>query len=277
MNRVKTNYIKLPRTEREKVRIINAFKERSKMPNVLGAIDGTHIKIRASKENKRDYFSRYHQYDVICQGIVDSKTKFIDVVAGFPGSMHDSRVLRNTPICRLIDSGFKTPVMSVEGINIAPYLVGDRAYPISKSILKPFSDSTTNPEEQNFNKELSRARVAVECAFGLLKSRFRILNKAMEDSLKIVNKTIVACCVLHSICIDFGDIWDEIIVDDTPFSNEWQRDNVEGEELRDFLKKHISEAAFSVKHIDLYIRHAMSRTIEKLRGYGPFPSEIHVF
>ena len=62
----------------------------------------------------------------------------------------------------------------------------------------------------------------------------------MDDSLKVVNKTIVKCCVLHNICIDFGDIWDEMIVDDTPFSNEWQRDNVEDEELRDFLKKHIS-------------------------------------
>ena len=243
LNTLKNNFIKFPRTDAEKICTINSFKSRSEMPNVLGAIDGTHIKIRAPKENKRDYFSRYHQYDVVCQGIVDGNTKFIDLVAGFPGSMHDSRVLRNTRICRLLDNGFGTPLMSLKDKTISPYLVGDSAYPLSKSIIKPFSDSTSDPDEKKFNRELSRARVAVECAFGGLKSRFRILNKTMEDGIKMINQTIVACCVLHNICVDYGDIWDEMVNDETPDAIGLQSNNLEGEEFREFLKQYISKTA----------------------------------
>ena len=35
---------------------------------------------------------------MIVQGIVDGTGKFIDAVAGFPGSAHDARVLRNSNI-----------------------------------------------------------------------------------------------------------------------------------------------------------------------------------
>ena len=60
---------------------------------MLGAIDGTHITIRAPKENKKDFFSRYQQYDIVCEGLVDGNTKFLDIVAGFPGSMDQDPVL----------------------------------------------------------------------------------------------------------------------------------------------------------------------------------------
>lgn len=32
------------------------------------------------------------------QGVVNHKLKFIDVFIGFPGSVHDARVFRNSPI-----------------------------------------------------------------------------------------------------------------------------------------------------------------------------------
>ena len=71
-----------------------------------------------------------------------------------------------------MDHGFETPKAVVDDTEISPYLVGDSAYPLTASIVKPFSDSTTDPAEKNFNKALSMARVSVECAFGILKSRF---------------------------------------------------------------------------------------------------------
>ena len=38
---------------------IATFEEFSDLPNIAGAIDGTHIKIKAPKESAFDYFSRY--------------------------------------------------------------------------------------------------------------------------------------------------------------------------------------------------------------------------
>ena len=136
LNAVKNNFIRFPVTLEEKVKTINTLKNRSKMPNVLGAIDGTHIKIKAPNENKKDYFSRYQRHDVVCQGIVDGDMKFLDIVVGFPGSIHDARVLRNTKFSKLFDRGFEEPKSAIGADIISPYLVGDSAYPLTESLVQ---------------------------------------------------------------------------------------------------------------------------------------------
>lgn len=49
--------------------IIRKFKETSRFPNVIGAIDGTHIRIEAPTQNAADYINRkgYHsiQFQVL--------------------------------------------------------------------------------------------------------------------------------------------------------------------------------------------------------------------
>ena len=237
---VKGNFIKFPSTLQEKKNSIDSFAGRSSLPNVIAAIDGTHIRIKAPKENQEDYFSRYHQYDVVCQGVVDGHTRFLDIVAGFPGSMHDSRVLRNTKISRFLNEGFSVPQVKVNGKSVSPYLVGNSAYPLMTTILKPFSDSTTDSAEKKFNIELSRAHVAVECAFGVLKSRFQILMKKIDDTLERSNQIIVACCVLHNICIGNGDEWEIPEVEiDTKVAISGENDRFNGKELRETIKEYI--------------------------------------
>ena len=50
--------------------------------------------IRAPKENHEDYFNRKRYYRFILQGIVAASGAYLSVSTGFPGSMHDARVLR---------------------------------------------------------------------------------------------------------------------------------------------------------------------------------------
>lgn len=58
--------------------------------NIAGAIDDTHIKIKAPKDSAVNYFSCYQQHDVVVQAVVNGKRAFMEVTAGFPGSMHDA-------------------------------------------------------------------------------------------------------------------------------------------------------------------------------------------
>ena len=53
-----------------------------------------------------------------------------------------------------------------------------------------------------FNTAHSRARLVVECAFGILKTRWRnIFNRDLELSIENSNKTIFAAVVLHNKCV----------------------------------------------------------------------------
>ena len=68
---LRNEYIKFPVTEAETIASIETFSELSDLPNVAGVIDGTHIEIKAPLESAVDYFSQYHQYDFIVQGVVN--------------------------------------------------------------------------------------------------------------------------------------------------------------------------------------------------------------
>ena len=45
-----------------------------------------------------NYFSRKQKYTVDTQAVVGSNLVFLDVAAGFPGSIHDARMLRPTKL-----------------------------------------------------------------------------------------------------------------------------------------------------------------------------------
>ena len=114
--------------------------------------------------------------------------------------------------------------MNVLGREIGPYLVADSAYFLAPWLQKVYPEGTQDPDEIAFNEELSSARVSVECAFGILKSRWRILTKQIESGVSSVSDTVVACAVLHNFCINAGDEW------------EWD----DGDDIRELLKEYIA-------------------------------------
>lgn len=123
---VRNEYIKFPETEAETLAATGTFAELSELPNIVGAIDGSHVRIKAPKDNAVDYFSRYQQHDFIIQVVVNGQKMFLDFVCGYPGSMHDARVLRRSSIFRKAERGeiLSAPTVHINGNELGPYLVG---------------------------------------------------------------------------------------------------------------------------------------------------------
>lgn len=182
------------------------------------------------------------QYDFIIQAIVDGRKLFLDFKCGFPRSMHDGRVLKRSDIFIRAERGdiLTVPTTNVGGQEIRPYLVGDSAYPLSPWLIKPFPEGTQDPDEIHFNRELSAARVKVECAFGMLKKRWRILIKRFKSSIGFAVRCAVACAVLHNFCLRNGDDWEEEDDDNNDESPRPHRadDDVlrDGDSIQDLLK-----------------------------------------
>ena len=86
-------FISFPEREAESQEHINKFAEYSDFPQVVGAIDGTHIEIKRPDEHFDDYMNHKGYYSVLLQGIADADYKFLDVTVGYAGSMHDARML----------------------------------------------------------------------------------------------------------------------------------------------------------------------------------------
>ncbi|XP_068689551.1 uncharacterized protein [Montipora foliosa] len=180
-------------------------------------------------------------------GIVDAHSKFIHATVGYPGSIHDARVLRLSGLYDLAQNEqiLSGPIRNISGTEIGPLLAGDSAYPLMNWLPKPFADrGRLTPEQRKFNLKFSAVRCVVERTFGMLKSRWRIMLKKIEQKTKTLKKTVIAACVLHNICIERGDLYDadESDSDDNPADENGGRNALEtGNSIRDTLKDYVWE------------------------------------
>ena len=69
------DYIKFPIGPADSKKNIDDFEGLTKFPNVMGAVDGCHIGIRAPRDNAADYFHRNRYYSLVLQGVVDANQK----------------------------------------------------------------------------------------------------------------------------------------------------------------------------------------------------------
>jgi len=83
------------------------------------------------------------------------------------------------------------------------HLLGDAAYTIQRHVMVPYRDNGhLTAAEIRFNKKLSSARMIVERSIGLLKGRWRcLLDKLPMKRIDLIPRYIIACCVLHNICL----------------------------------------------------------------------------
>ncbi|XP_067216228.1 putative nuclease HARBI1 [Linepithema humile] len=83
--------------------IINKFKESSRFPNTIGAIDGTHIKIDAPKENAADYVNRKRYHSIQLQVVCDHRAFITHCYVGHPGSVHDQRIFKQSEVATYLN------------------------------------------------------------------------------------------------------------------------------------------------------------------------------
>ena len=190
LNYLKPKFITWPQGI-QRQNTIDAFERKSNFPNVIGAIDGTHIKIRAPKEHPETYVNRKGYHSVILQAVCREDLRFTHVVAGYVGSCHDARVLKKSD---LWENG---PQQCGEA-----HLLGDAAYPLRTWLITPYRDNGhLTRRQRHFNTMLSITRVTVERAFGLYKGRFRRLQYVDTHKIETAVDLIIVCCILHNICI----------------------------------------------------------------------------
>ena len=154
------------------------------------------------KANSHDYFCYKMKYLLNCLAVSDEKGQFIDVEVKWPGSVHDARVYANISINKKF-SNKEFPSCYRElwpgHVGVSPILLGDPAYPVLPNVMEEFS-SCTETKYVLFNNKLRTTRNQIECTFGRLKSRWRILNRVVDLDIYFAVKLVYACFILHNFC-----------------------------------------------------------------------------
>ncbi|XP_048497872.1 protein ALP1-like [Beta vulgaris subsp. vulgaris] len=164
---------------------------------VVGALDGTHIKMTVPIEDRPRYRDRKGDISTNVLATCDPNLIFTYVLPGWEGSASDPRVLRDA-LRR--PNGLKVPINR--------YFLVDLGYTNGESFLAPYKgtryhlnlwrgNTPTNYKEL-FNLRHSSARNTIERAFGLLKKRWSIIRDPSFYGKKTQVKIMNACFILHN-------------------------------------------------------------------------------
>ncbi|XP_024118385.1 putative nuclease HARBI1 [Oryzias melastigma] len=187
----------------------------------LGALMA-HIPIIAPAINEGDYVNRRSVHSINVQIICDAAHVITNVEAKWPGSVHDSRIFRESTLSNRLQSG-----------EVVGFLLGNRGYPCQPTLMTPHPEPEEGPQ-QLFNQAHNRTRARVEMTIGLLKARFQCLRHLRVRPERACD-IIVACVVLHNIAIIRGEQHPAIQIQEPEDDPIQPADYQDGRTVRDMI------------------------------------------
>lgn len=197
-------YMKQPTTN-DWLHISSQFLEKWNIPNCLGAIDGKHIRIKKPSNSGSSYFNYKEFFSINLMTCCDANGLFTTIDVGDYGRNNDAGVFKNSGLGQTLSNDTlnlpkPSPLPGEEkfGRSFNYYFVADEAFPLCTYIMRPYGQRALNNDRRIFNYRLSRGRKIVECAFGMLVSKFRVFEVPISCSVDKVVNIVKAACVLQN-------------------------------------------------------------------------------
>lgn len=184
------------------------FRERWNFPNVVGCLDGKHVRVRCPKKTGSLYYNYKNYFSVILFALTDANCKFLAIDVGSFGREGDAGIFQKSSIGQSIrEKHFNVPgpkLLPNTNIEMPHVFLGDEAFPLLDNLLKPYrrADASVDKTKAIFNYRLSRARRLVENSFGILINRFRIFLTTIDLSTSTLENTVTSACIIHNLLLD---------------------------------------------------------------------------
>ncbi|XP_067272573.1 putative nuclease HARBI1 [Pseudorasbora parva] len=178
--------------------IQTSFFRKAGFPRISGVIDGTHVRIQAPRTHEDQYVNRKNYHSVNVQLVCDHLCRIRNVVASWPGSTHDSRILTESKIGRDFEAGMHGGL-----------LLGDSGYPCRPWLMTPFMNPL-NAAQERYNNALTHTRSIIERTIGQLKRRFHCLHSELRVEPPRACRIIVASVVLFNMSKMYSEEGDDV-------------------------------------------------------------------
>jgi hypothetical protein len=199
-------YMKMPQNEEEWKAISDQYNNLWNFPNCVGALDGKHIALKAPPNSGSQFYNYKGFYSIVLMALADARYKFIYVDIGSYGRNSDGGIFSHSSLgIELPNNTFNLPKEDLlpggETYGPMPYvIVADEAFPLTGHIMRPYPGWKNGLPNNKaiYNYRLSRARRVVENTFGILSSRWRVLNNSITLSVDHAISVVKATTVLHN-------------------------------------------------------------------------------
>lgn len=194
-----TFLFQFPESKEDWLHIAKEFEEKWNFINCGGALDDKHIRIVQPRNTGAQYYNYKHFYSIVLMALVNPNYEFIFIDVGKNGRISDGGVIECTEFYKRLQSDrLNLPTVEETKHNLNFVFLGDEAFSLTKNFLRPFPQKELTYEKRVFNYRLSRARNVSENAFGLLNSRFRILNTCINMAPEKIKCIVLAICALRN-------------------------------------------------------------------------------
>jgi hypothetical protein len=196
------------------------------MSGAIGSTDCTHIALGKCPVHWRNSCVGKEGFPTVSYSMTCDHTRRIMACSGgFPGTYNDKTISRYDTFITAVGSDklftdFEYNIHTEEGMEKrqGAHLLCDGGYHKWTHMICGFKQSS---EEQRtlFSCQLESVRKDIECCFGILKMRFRILahpiqyhDKDLKKYIAKINNTVWACTILHNLLLAYDGLdklWSE--------------------------------------------------------------------
>lgn len=183
------------------------FQTVTQFPNCIGSVDGKHIRLVCPNKTGSEYFNFKKFFSIVLMAVADANYYFTAIDVGAYGREGDPTIfnksnfgqrLKNNELDLPPDSQLPVPTNCDTGPCVPYVLLGDEAFGLSKHVMRPYPSKKLTHEKRIYNYRHCRGRRVVECSFGILSNKWRVLHSAMLIQPEAAIIVVEACCVLHN-------------------------------------------------------------------------------
>ncbi|CAK6982962.1 protein ALP1-like, partial [Scomber scombrus] len=172
------------------------------------------------------YFNYKNTFSIVLLALVDADYRFRCIQVGDFGRTSDSGIYAGSDRGKGMENNTihvppKTSLPGAAHIEDLPHvMVGDTAFSLKSYLMRTYPGQNLTRKKRVFNYRISRARMVVENAFGILASRWRIFHRRINLHPKNVDTVVVAAYILHNFLLapsemcgcwkrqrNWGDTW----------------------------------------------------------------------
>ena len=193
------------------------------LPGAIGSMDATHVILErvASSRRQSHLAHKLHATARSYNLVVNHRRRILGTTNGHPARWNDKTIVRFDNIAMGLRNGsllddFVFELYEYDSNDViikkkykGPWLIVDNGYHQWSVTIPPFKN-TTSWKEVRFSAWLESIRKDVECTFGILKGRWRILKSGIRlEGLENADKVWKTCCALHNYLLEIDGLDDK--------------------------------------------------------------------
>jgi hypothetical protein len=182
-------------------------------PGAMGSMDVTHFRWLSCPKNSYNFCKGKYPFPTLaCQAIVDHNRRILFLSELYDGRENDKNITSDDEFTYAIMMGkfnsVKFKLYDEHGVvNICEggYIIVDGGYQNVPCFVDPLHDANGH-KEVHWSEFIESVRKDVECTFGILKSRFRILRNGLQYDREVSTNIVKTCAILHNMLLAYDGL-----------------------------------------------------------------------